>query len=112
MSEPDEATPQQASEALATGAVVLIDVRERWEWEQQRIPGAVLIPLAELPLRLDEVPDDRDVYVHCRLGGRSSRAVEFLREHGRPHSINVRGGIEAWTGAGLAVEEGPPAAGA
>lgn len=104
MSTRADATPKQVHDALAAGGAALIDVREAWEWEQQRIPGAVLIPLAELPQRLDEVPDDRDVYVHCRLGGRSSKAVDFLREHGRGRAINVVGGIEAWEEAGLPVE--------
>jgi adenylyltransferase/sulfurtransferase len=100
-----EVTPQQAHDAVAEGGAVLVDVREAWEWEQQRIPGAVLIPLAELPQRIDEIPDDRDVYVHCRLGGRSAKAVEFLHEHGRPRAVNVVGGIEAWHEAGLPVDE-------
>ena len=99
-----EATPQHAHQATASGAAVLINVREAWEWDQVRIPGAVLIPLAELPQRLDEIPDDRDVYVHCRLGGRSSKAVDFLRGHGRPRAINVVGGIEAWQEGGLPVD--------
>jgi adenylyltransferase/sulfurtransferase len=99
-----EATPQEAHDAIDSGAAVLVDVREAWEWEQQRIPGAVLIPLAEIPQRLGEIPDDRDVYVHCRLGGRSSKAVDFLREHGRPRAVNVVGGIEAWQEAGLPIE--------
>ena len=99
-----EATPQQAHDAVGTGEAILIDVREPWEWKQMRIPGAVLIPLAEVPQRLDEIPDDRDVYVHCRVGGRSGRAVEFLHEHGRPRAINVVGGIEAWQEAGLTVD--------
>jgi rhodanese-related sulfurtransferase len=101
-----EATPQQAHDAVGAGEAILIDVREPWEWKQLRIPGAVLIPLAEVPQRLDEIPDDRDVYVHCRLGGRSAKAVEFLHEHGRPRAINVVGGIEAWQEAGLGVDEG------
>jgi rhodanese-related sulfurtransferase len=99
-----EATPQQAHDAVSSGGAVLIDVREPWEWEQQRIGGAVLIPLAEVPERLGEIPDDRDVYVYCRVGGRSGRAVEFLHEHGRPRAINVAGGIEGWEEAGLPIE--------
>ena len=70
-----------------------------------RIPGAVLIPLGAVPERLAEIPGDRDVYVHCRLGGRSTKAVEFLREHGRPRAYNVAGGIDAWKAAGLPVAE-------
>lgn len=99
-----EATPQQAHDAVASGESMLLDVREAWEWDQQRVPGAVLIPLAELSQRLEEIPTDRDVYVHCRLGGRSAKAVEFLHEHGRPRAINVEGGIEAWEQAGLPTE--------
>jgi rhodanese-related sulfurtransferase len=103
MSTNAEATPQQAYDAVSAGTAVLIDVREAWESEQQHIPGALLIPLAEVAGRLDEIPDDRDVFVHCRLGGRSAKAVDFLREHGRPRTMNVVGGIEAWEEAGLPV---------
>jgi rhodanese-related sulfurtransferase len=103
MPESAEVAPKAASEAIANGAV-LIDVRERSEYDDVHIPGAVLIPLAELTARLDEVPADRDVYVHCRMGGRSARAVDYLRAFGRPNSYNVTGGIEAWEDAGLPVE--------
>ncbi len=44
-----EATPQQAHDAVDAGEAILIDVREPWEWKQLRIPGAMLIPLAEVP---------------------------------------------------------------
>ena len=100
-----EATPQEAYAATRRGEAVIIDVREPWEHEQMRIPGAVLIPLGDMPDRLAEIPEDRDVYMHCRSGGRSSRAVEYLREHGRPRVFNVVGGIDAWKEAGLPVDE-------
>ena len=103
MPENSEVAPKAVNEALANGAV-LVDVRERSEYAEARIPGAVLIPLGELPARLAEVPADRDVYVHCRMGGRSARAVDYLRTFGRPNSYNVTGGIEAWDEAGLPVE--------
>lgn len=103
MSTPDEVTAQQAHDAVGGGAM-LIDVRERWEWDEQRIPGAVHIPLGELEDRVDEVPADRDVYVHCRHGARSARAVELLRAHGRNRTTNVAGGIDAWSKAGLPTE--------
>ena len=83
---------------------MLIDVREQWEYDELHIPGAVLIPLGELPNRVSEIPVDRDVYVHCRMGGRSARAVDYLRTFGHPRSYNVTGGIEAWNEAGLPVE--------
>ncbi|HKR99581.1 MAG TPA: rhodanese-like domain-containing protein [Candidatus Dormibacteraeota bacterium] len=99
------ASPQDAHAAIRRGEGVLIDVREPWEYEQMKIPGALLIPLAKLPERLLDIPEDREVYVYCRMGGRSGRAVEYLREHGRPRAVNVSGGIEAWKEAGLPVDE-------
>ncbi len=104
MSESAEVSPKAASEALAKGDAMLIDVRERWEYDELRIPGSVLIPLGDLPARLAEIPADRDVYVHCRMGGRSARAVDYLRTFGHPKSYNVSGGIDAWQDAGLTVE--------
>ena len=103
VSDSTEVTPKAASDALANGAV-LIDVREKSEYDDVRIPGSVLIPLGDLPARLAEVPADRDIYVHCRMGGRSARAVDYLRAFGRPNSYNVTGGLDAWEAAGLPVE--------
>jgi adenylyltransferase/sulfurtransferase len=99
---PIEVSPQEAHAAIAGGAY-LLDVRELWESQERRIPGAVLIPLVELPGRVAELPEDRDLYVHCRVGGRSRRAVDYLRQAGRPRSVNVAGGIDAWEEAGLPV---------
>lgn len=84
----------------------LIDVREPDEWEEFRAPGAVLIPLGEVPERVDEVPADSTVYVICKSGGRSARAVEFLRTRGID-AVNVAGGTLAWRDAGEPVESGP-----
>ena len=102
---PLEATPAETCAAVESGGAMLIDVREPWEYAEARIPGAVLIPMGEVPDRLAEIPADRDVYVHCRVGQRSARVVAFLREHGRPRTINVAGGIEAWQDAALPVAE-------
>ena len=104
MSDSIEVSPKAVSEALASGGAVLIDVRERSEYDEARIPGSILIPLGQLTARLDEIPTDRDVYVHCRMGGRSARAVDYLRAFGRPKSYNVTGGIDAWAEAGLPIE--------
>jgi rhodanese-related sulfurtransferase len=103
MSDTSEVSPTAADVALRAGGAVLIDVRERSEYEQAHIPGSILIPLAELPRRMSEIPADQDVYVHCRMGARSARAVDYLRTFGRPNSYNVSGGIEAWENAGLPV---------
>ncbi len=84
----------------------LIDVREPDEWEEFRAPGAVLVPLGQVPERLDEVPTDGTVYVICKSGGRSAKAVEFLRAQG-VDAVNVAGGSLAWREAGNPVESGP-----
>ena len=89
-------------DALGTGAV-LIDVREVDEWSDGRVPGAQHIPLATIPDRLGEVPTEGPVYVICALGGRSARAVEFLRANGI-EAINVAGGTNGWIDSGRPVE--------
>jgi molybdopterin/thiamine biosynthesis adenylyltransferase/rhodanese-related sulfurtransferase len=74
----------------------ILDVRQPEEEVEGTIPGAHLVPLATLPERLRELPVDREILVHCRSGGRSGRAVKFLRETGFPKAVNVAGGINAW----------------
>ena len=73
-----------------------IDVREPHEVEVAKIPGATLIPLGELPNRVAELDKKVPVVVHCRSGGRSARAVGFLRQQGFD-ATNVAGGILAWS---------------
>jgi rhodanese-related sulfurtransferase len=60
------------------------------------IPGARLIPLGTLPAALDTLPRDRDLFVICKVGVRSARAVDFLVENGFPRARNVEGGMDAW----------------
>ena len=74
----------------------ILDVREPFEAELCRIPGAKLIPLGELPRRLDELDRGAELVVHCKSGGRSARAVAILREKGFAHARNLSGGILAW----------------
>jgi rhodanese-related sulfurtransferase len=77
----------------------LLDVREADEWEAGHAPEAVHVPLSELMNRAGEVPEDRDVYVVCKAGGRSQQAVQYLNQIGRT-SVNVVGGMLAWHEAG------------
>ena len=80
--------------------VVMVDVRENDEWAAGHAPNAVHIPLAELPSRLDELPESDDaVPVVCRMGGRSARAVQWLVQQGFDVA-NVEGGMLAWQRAG------------
>ena len=75
----------------------VLDVREPSEYAICRLPGAVLIPLGELPMRLGEVPKGRPVVVHCHHGGRSAHAVGFLQQQGYADIVNLTGGIHAWS---------------
>ncbi|GAA4404278.1 rhodanese-like domain-containing protein [Tsukamurella soli] len=92
--------------------ILLLDVREDDEWARGHAPGAVHIPLGDLPARLDEIEYDRDLYVICHGGGRSERAVRYLEVNGI-EAVAVDGGMIAWVGAGRPVvtdggQEGPP----
>ena len=75
----------------------LLDVREPDEYATARIEGSVLIPLAEVTSRAAELPRDLPLYVHCKLGGRSAKAVAALEELGFTNAVNVTGGITAWS---------------
>jgi rhodanese-related sulfurtransferase len=77
----------------------LIDVREPAEFFEAHVPGAVLIPMGQLPSRLEELPRDRTVYVICRSGNRSGAMGPLLDAHGFD-SVNVVGGTLAWVRAG------------
>ncbi|MEO8660666.1 MAG: molybdopterin-synthase adenylyltransferase MoeB [Bryobacteraceae bacterium] len=75
----------------------LIDVREPYEYQIARIPGATLIPLGDIPKRLAEISRDEDLVLHCKMGGRSAKAIGILKEAGYTRLTNVRGGIQAWS---------------
>jgi adenylyltransferase/sulfurtransferase len=97
--EPDtmEITPLQLKARLDRGDdLVLLDVREPHEIQICNIDGSVLIPLGDVPRRLDEVDRGRDLVVYCRSGVRSLRAVQFLRRQGLDRAVNLTGGILRW----------------
>lgn len=77
----------------------ILDVREEYEWAAGHVDGAVHIPLSELPSRLDELDPDEDLFVICRTGGRSFRAVQWLVAQGYS-AVNVAGGMDMWFEAG------------
>ena len=77
-------------------APVIVDVREPAEFEICRIPGAVLIPLHQLPSRLGELDPAQEVVLHCKVGGRSANATAYLQRAGFTRARNLTGGILAW----------------
>jgi adenylyltransferase/sulfurtransferase len=76
---------------------VLIDVREPHEWQICRIPQARLIPLGELPKRVNELDTADEIVAHCKSGMRSAKAVDFLKQAGFRKVKNMTGGILAWS---------------
>lgn len=86
--------------------LVVLDVRQPGEWAQGHIPNALFITGAELPERVDEVPQDRPVAVICGSGYRSSAAASLLARRGFANLANVLGGMSAWKAVGF--ETVPP----
>lgn len=104
MKTPSSVTATQLQSALASGQCQLIDVREAVEFEEERITGAVLIPLAELERRQGEIDKSQPVYVMCRGGTRGAKASAQLTELGCAQVMNLEGGILAWKASGMPVE--------
>ena len=103
MNEADSISPKQASVMSAEKKAVIVDVREDSEWNEQHIPGAIHIPLAQLNERLPELKQYKDspVITQCRTGGRSAQALDVLKSAGFTKVYNMDGGIMAWDNAGL-----------
>ena len=95
--------PQRVKEILDAGEAELVDVREPYEWDAGRIPGAKHIELERLAGRADELPKDKPVIFQCRMGRRSALATDAFRAVGYD-AYNMRGGIEAWADEGLPLE--------
>lgn len=94
---PTEILPTEVRAKIARGDdFLLLDVREVHEHQARNIPQAVLIPLGEVPRRLNEIDRSKQIVVHCKSGMRSAKACAFLRENGYPDVLNMRGGIDAW----------------
>lgn len=92
-----EISPEELKSRLENGEdIILIDVREPHEWEINRINGSKLIPLSKLPEKVNELDQTREIIFYCKMGGRSARAVQFLRELGFTRVKNLAGGIDAW----------------
>ncbi len=108
-----ETTPQmtadELAEALRTGRVGVVDVRDVSEWESGHIPQVPNIPLGHLEKRLAELPRERPLVVHCQGGGRSAIAASVLQAHGIGDVINLNGGLDAWARAGNPTERGATA---
>ncbi len=76
--------------------LTIVDVREPNEYQINRIAGSQLIPLGEIPRRYAELEQDDEIVVHCKMGGRSAKAADYLRSVGFKRVLNLKGGILDW----------------
>lgn len=76
---------------------VLIDVREPHEYEIAKIEGAVLIPLSDFEEGIKAIDKSADIIMHCKMGGRSAQAQDWMLEHGYEKVLNMTGGITSWS---------------
>lgn len=98
----DQLHPTEAQTLLQTDPqAVLLDVREHWELQSAQVkmpPAQALhVPMATVPLRLDEIPRSQPVVCICHHGARSAQVVAFLRRQGYEQVYNLAGGINAWS---------------
>jgi len=94
---PAQMSALQLKEKLDSGKkITLLDVREDQEWEITHLPGAKLIPLGEVPSRVNELDTVDEIVVYCHHGMRSAKAINFLKKMGFEKLTNLAGGIDAW----------------
>jgi rhodanese-related sulfurtransferase len=96
----------EAAEALRAGTARLVDVRDEWEFRRRRVPGALLVPLGQLPQRAAGLPRDERLLVICEHGERSLVAAEYLRRVGFDGAASIRGGTSAWARGDRPMEQG------
>ncbi len=96
---PDEVTVQDMKKALDDPklGIRVIDVRDPDEYEIAHVKGVPQIPLGTLPQRFTELDPNTQIYLHCKSGKRSMKALEFLRQQGFKYVKSVKGGISAWS---------------
>lgn len=93
-----EITPKEVKQRLERGEkLLLVDVRQQWEFDLCRIEGAKLVPLNTLPSSVEAVAHADEVIVYCHHGRRSLDAVVFLRQQGVEGARSMAGGIERWS---------------
>ena len=99
------ATDPSAAADPATRPLI-VDVRERNEFEQERVAGAALVPISEFVARHQELPKDRPLLMLCAAGSRSTSATMYLLQGGWTDVRNITGGMIGWRQAGLPIRTG------
>ena len=95
----EEITATELKQRLDKGDdIQIVDVREPHEYQIAQIPDSQLIPLGQVLTRMDEIDPNRETVMHCKMGGRSAKAIDALQRAGfTGRLINLKGGITAWS---------------
>jgi rhodanese-related sulfurtransferase len=98
-----EISPQEAAAKSKDGEAAIVDVREKDEWDEEHIPGAMHLSRGTIELDIEEkFPDENAMIIcHCGGGGRSALAAESLQKMGYKNVRSMAGGFKAWKAAGL-----------
>ena len=102
-----EISPQDAAAKSQSGNAVIVDVREKDEWDEEHIPDAVHMSRGTIELDIEEkIPDlSQTIITHCGGGGRSALAAESLQKIGYKNVRSMAGGFKAWKATGLPTEK-------
>jgi len=95
----DSEEARKFMEEHSEGTYTLLDVRQPWEYEEDHIPGATLVPLGDLKDGTQDLDPDKPTLVYCAVGGRSRVAAQLLSGRGFEEVYNLSGGIKAYRGA-------------
>ena len=91
-------TPEEVKQRQDRGEkMMLLDCRERWEYDTARIPGSTLIPMGDIPARVQELNPDEHIVVLCHHGVRSANVVQWLRQQGFENAQSMTRGIARWS---------------
>jgi rhodanese-related sulfurtransferase len=98
-----EISPQEAAAKLKTGDAMVVDVREKDEWDEEHVPDAIHLSRGTIELEIEEKVQDPNAVIicHCGGGGRSALAAESLQKMGYKNVRSMAGGLKAWKEAGL-----------
>ena len=98
-----DVSPERVAELQREGSIQLIDIREPYEWDAGRIPGARFLPMGELSAQAQTIHAETPVVFYCRVGGRSAMAANAFRRAGF-EAYSMVGGLEDWARRGLPLE--------
>ncbi len=89
-------TPKQFKDYILDDEVILVDVREQWEFDICQIKGAILIPMGEIAISYENLDKDSKIALYCHSGIRSMHVADFLLSKDFDSVANLQGGIDAW----------------